>query len=234
MEQIIFNNVNSFQDLNLVITEEFELPFVNENVELIEIEGRSGTLTKKLGTYNDLRLTLKLTLLDCENYRNNVIRIANWLTDIEDNRLIFSSYNSKCLKVKKINIGNILKDISDCGTFTVEFICNPFYYNVMEHVEPVVGGVIFNSGDLQCQPVFYLENVSNNISLSVNGRELQFKDVSGNININTNLYRATDGNGKSLTSKMVGNFPFLDKGKNIITSVGIGNIKILKNEIYKG
>lgn len=236
METIIFNNKNALEDFKIWISKEYELPFIVEEIEEIPIEGKSGVLTRKTGVYPDIKISLELTVIDIIDYRPLIRKITKWLTEIEDNKLIFTSYREKHFKVKKVTIGNITKDIINCGSFTVEFLCNPFYYSNSEGWETIKSNaVVFNEGDISSKPNLLLEGVSGNISIMINDREIQFKGVTGAININSELFRATDGNGQSLTSKMTGNFPVLDIGNNKITFTGtIGSFKILKNTIYKG
>lgn len=236
METIIFNNKNALEDLNIWIAKEYVLPFVIEEEEETPIEGRSGTLTTKLGTFPNLNIPLELILIDITDYRSKVRKINKWLTEIEDNKLIFSSYKERCLKVKKVSTKDIEKDILKCGNFTANFLCEPFFYNPSEYQETINNNTtIFNDGDLESQPNLLLEGVSGNISISINGREMQFTSVVGTISINSRLFRAIDGNGQSLTNEMIGKFPILDVGTNLITYVGtIGSFKITKNTIYKG
>lgn len=235
METIIFNNKNALDHFNIWIAKEYTLPFVHEDIESKAIDGRSGTLTKRLGTYGDIVIKLELTATKTEEYRPLIRRINKWLTEIEDNKLIFSSYKERYLKVKKATIGNIEKDILRCGNFTVEFLCEPFYYESNETFQIIKTNTkIVNSGDVESKPLLLLEGVSGNISISINGREIRFTNVTGTININSGLLRAIGESGQNLTNKMIGKFPYLDIGENLIVFTGtIGSFKINKNTIYK-
>lgn len=236
METIIFNNKNALESFSIWIAKEYTLPFVQEDIENKILDGRSGSLTKKLGTYKDISIKLELKLVDCENYRAKIRKINKWLTEIEDNKLMFSSYKSKYLKVKKVTTGNIEKDILMCGNFTVEFLCEPFYYQTGEQLQTITSNsIIVNDGDLSSQINLLLENVSGNISFSINGREIQFISVEGTIDLDSELRRVIDESGQSLTNKMIGKFPvYLDVGQNLIVFTGtIGSFKMNKNTIYK-
>lgn len=235
METIIFNNKNAYENFEIWIAKEYDLPFVQEDIESKVIDGRSGSLTKKLGTYKDIKFSLELTLTNTENYRATIRKINKWLTEIEDNKLVFSSYKSKYLKVKKVTLGNIEKDILRCGNFTVEFLCEPFYYQTGEQLQTITSNsIIINDGDLASKPDLLLENVSGNISISINGREIQFIGVDGTIDLDNAFPRVVDENGESLTNKMIGKFPVLDVGDNLIIFTGtIGSFKMNKNTIYK-
>lgn len=235
METIIFNNKNALESFSIWIAKEYTLPFVQEDIQNKILDGRSGSLTKKLGTYKDISIKLELKLVDCENYRATIRKINKWLTEIEDNKLVFSSYKSKYLKVKKVTIGNIEKDILMCGNFTVEFLCEPFYYQTGEQLQTIISNsIIVNDGDLASKPDLLLENVSGDISISINGREIQFTGVEGTISLDNAFPRVVDENGQSLTNKMIGKFPILDVGDNLIVFDGtIGSFKMNKNTIYK-
>ena len=235
METIIFNNENALDHFEIWIAKEYSLPFTQEEVEEVRVDGRSGSLTKKLGTYKDINIKLELTATQTEDYRPLVRKINKWLTEIVDNKLIFSSYKQRYLKVKYVKIGNIERDIMLCGNFTVEFICEPFYFETGETLQAITNNTtIKNNGDIQSQPHLLLEGVSGNILISINGREMQFKGVQGTIDLNKVPYRVIDGSGESLTSKMAGYFPILDIGDNLIIINGaFASAKINKNTIYK-
>ena len=53
VKQILFNGKFSNEEFNLLISEPPTVSISNENIEVISVPGRSGSLTKKLGTYND-------------------------------------------------------------------------------------------------------------------------------------------------------------------------------------
>ena len=235
METIIFNNKNALGHFEIWIAKEYSLPFTQEEVESISVDGRSGTLTKKLGTYKDINIKLELTATQTEDYRPLIRKINKWLTEIVDNKLVFSSYKQRYLKVKYVKIGNIERNIMLCGNFTVEFICEPFYFETGEVLQDLkTNTIVTNYGDIQSQPHLLLEGVSGNISISINGREIQFKGIQGIIDLNKVPYRVIDGNGESLTSKMTGDFPILDIGDNLIIINGtFTSAKINKNTIYK-
>lgn len=236
VETIIFNNKNALENFDILIGKEYDIPFVQEQVELEQVEGRSGTLTKRLGTYEDINISLELIATNTEDFRPLIRKITKWLTEVEDERLVFTDNREKYLKVKKVVIGNIVQDILKSGKFTVQFICDPFYYNYYESPITITSNsTVLNDGDIESPIKLLLEGVSGNISIRVNNREVQFKGVTGAINVNSGLYRAIDGNGQSITNKMTGDFPYLDKGNNTIVITGtFTKATLTKNCRYKG
>ena len=70
MINFVFNNKNSFEDMDCIVVGQLTLPIVREEIELIEIEGRKGgSLTEKTGNYKDLIIPMKLKLVNMEDYK---------------------------------------------------------------------------------------------------------------------------------------------------------------------
>lgn len=239
MNNFNFNRKNSFYDMKLGIVGSVTLPIIKETTEIIEVENRStGSLTIKTGHYKDVEISLKLKLLDTTNYKDKIRQLNEYFEEIKDNRLWFYDYPQKCYRVKYVEFENIEKAHRKYGLFTINFICEPFMYLSKENSVIISNGdKIANIGDLEGEPILKLTlpNNKQNISIMFNGEEIQFREVSDYLEVNTPLLVAVDDTKHSVTSKMIGEFPKLIKGENTISWTGIINkFELIKNTRFKG
>lgn len=238
MEYFIYNNKHSFEDCGLVMSKPFPYTFVNEEVELIEIEGRSGTLTRKEGIYKDIVIELDLKLIDMEDYKANLYKLNKWLDCNGINRLIDGDNLQRYYKVKSILKGDVETELRLWGAFKVTFICEPFLFDVDEWEYEAISGHEFEYyGDVEGEPIIklYLPSTAQNVSIIVNDTEVQFTGVKDYIEMNTRLFKAVTTNNASISNIMVGNFPKLKLGTNKITTSGtVNKITIDKNTYYRG
>ena len=149
MINFVFNNKNSFEDMNCIVVGQLTLPIVREEIELIEIEGRKGgSLTERTGNYPALVIGTKLRLVNMEDYKIKIRELTKWLNDIEDNRLYFIDNPMKCYKVKYVEFTEIQGRNTQEANFSVKFICNPFIYYTNEQMQVVEknGDNIYNDG----------------------------------------------------------------------------------------
>ena len=124
----IFNNKKS-TDLDIYMLKGFETPYPTEIIESQEVEGRrNGTLTDKTGNYNDIifDVNCRMMIKGDRNYKTK--ELFKWINNIEDNRIYFKNNLDKCYKVKYCNITSI-KEESHSIDFTINFRCNPFFYD---------------------------------------------------------------------------------------------------------
>lgn len=233
METFIFNNKNAWEDLGIFITKQVEFPLPQETIDFIEVEGRSGALTIKRGTYSDLEISMELGFL-YKGFRKKIINIQKWLFNIEDNTLKFTDYMEKCYKVKKVEVSDINREIKIKGSFTAKFICEPFLYdsipqkNIFKTEE-----ILNNDSSIESYPVIKINSGEEirDIIIKINSKEFKLKQVSGDIIINSELLTVTSF-GENILSKTLGNFPIISPGRNKIILSGIENIQITPNFRY--
>lgn len=239
MNNLYFNNKSAFDDFDLVIVNAIEYPFVQEIIEKIDIEGnKNGYLTVKTGQYKEMRISVTFRLIKMDNYKNRMREINLWLNDIEDNRLFFDDYRGKYYKVKVCNISPI-KDLHfSSADFNVEFELFPFVFKNDEYYQVVENNSeIYYEGDIDSEPVIKLELTESeqSVSLFIGEQEIQLKNIKGTVIINSEKKLITDEAKRSLSKKMVGNFPTLKRGKNNLSWSGnINKFSMFKNTIFKG
>lgn len=239
MNNLYFNNKSAFDDFDLVVVNAIEYPFVQEIIEKVDIEGnKNGYLTIKTGQYQNMKISVTFRLIKMDNYKNRMREINLWLNDIEDNCLFFDDYREKCYKVKVCNI-NPIKDLNfTSADFSVEFELFPFVFKNDEYYQTVENNSeIYYEGDIESEPIIKLQltDSEQNISLFIGEQEIQLKNIKGTVIINSEKKLITDETKRSLSKKMIGNFPILNKGKNNISWIGnINEFSIFKNTIFKG
>lgn len=236
MIKFIFNNKNSFDDMDCIVVGTISYPFIKEEVEIIAVEGRkAGSLTEKTGNYKDLELTMTLKLIDLDDFEGKNIRIQDWLENITDNKLYFINNPSKSYIVKTVNYIDITPSGGYEAKFNVTFVCEPFLKSTREYpIEININGDnIINYGYIESEPTIKLSlpTTKQNIQLDINGRTFEVKEVYGDIEINSSLMQIKGEN----NFRSVGNFPSLDKGNNVITWIGdINKFEIEKNTLWRG
>lgn len=229
---LIFNGKHS-KEFQLGISKYPSIPRIKEDVEDIEIQGRSGTLTINNGTYGDRIIIISFKSLDIEYFWSNIEVIEKWLTNIKNPRLFYDRVD-KCFKVKRVEIGDISKEISLYGEFEVTFICEPFMIDLEENCIVTRENIfsVENRGDFEVEPYIKLEG-SGDLILKVNGEKVIIKGVDGYVIINSNLMICYK-EGENMLLKMQGDFPILKLEENIIEvsdNVDVATIKF--NNLYR-
>lgn len=228
MFYFIFNNKKN-TDLGIQVVKRPNIPIPERNIELKSLKGRDGSLTRDYKTYNDIKISVSLNFISGENdFINKGAEIANWLYNINDNKLIFSDNDKFYYKVKKIECKDIERSLKVIGKFIVTFVCDPYKYyidnndieitNSTEIVSPILVEVskplitVFGTGD---------------INLTINNKRIQLEKVDENITIDSTLkecYKGMD----NLNYKVHGEFPKLIRGRNTIDINGSINKIIIK------
>lgn len=239
MNKLHFNNKESLKDFDLIIVNSIEYPMIVEDIESIEVEGRTeGSLTIKTGNYKNLNISVTFRLLKMDNYKNRIRKINMWLTNIKNNTLYFSDYDERCYKVKYVQLGNMIDSNFTSADITVNFVLLPFIYSNRESFLTIENNSdIYYDGDVNGEPDIILKISDNptNISFFINDREFQFRDVTGEITILSSNMLAIDQDKRQLSRKMIGNFPYLEPGENRISWTGdIEKVMLNKKTLYRG
>ncbi|EJT5919126.1 distal tail protein Dit [Clostridium perfringens] len=220
MFYFIFNNKKN-TDLGIQVVKRPNIPIPERNIELKSLKGRDGSLTRDYKTYNDIKISVSLNFISGKNdFINKGAEIADWLYNINDNKLIFSDNDKFYYKVKKIECNDIERSLKIIGKFIVTFICDPYKYyidnneieitNSTEIVSPILVEsskpliTVFGAGD---------------INLTINNKRVQLEKVDEKIIIDSVLKECYKGK-DNLNYKMHGEFPKLIRGSNNIEITG--------------
>lgn len=216
--EIYFNQERSLH-LNLYLENYPSIPISNEEYEEIQVEGRSGNLIINKGTYPDKKIPFTFTVLSPQ-IEIDFERIYEWLTEIEDNRLIFGR-NDRCYKVKKVIFGNIQKEFRTIGEFDVTFLCEPFTEDFDKTVHEITtsGFKINYNGNAPGDTLIKVYG-SGNIQLTINSETMQINNVSNYIEIDSELMQVRNQDKTSKDDDASGDFILLEKGENVISYTG--------------
>lgn len=215
----IYFNGNRSLSMNLFLEEYPSIPISTEDYEEVEVDGRSGNLIINKGTYPDKKIPFTFTILSPQ-IEVDFERVYEWLTEIEDNRLVFGR-EDRCYRVKKVIFGNIQKEFKSIGEFNVTFLCEPF----SEDLTPITNEIISNnfkiyySGNAPGDTLIKIYG-SGNIQLTINGETMQIKNVSSYVEIDSYLMQVRNQDKTSKDRDTLGDFTLLEKGENTISYTG--------------
>lgn len=211
----LYFNGNRSLNLNLFLENYPSIPITNEEYEEVPIEGRNGKLIINKGTYPDKKIPFTFTILS-PRIEIDFERVYEWLTEIEDNRLIFGR-RDRCYKVKKVIFGDIQKEFRSIGEFDVTFICEPFVQDLEETVHEITtsGYKIYYNGNAPGDTLIKVYG-SGNIQLTINGETIQINNVTDYVEIDSDLLQVRNQDGTSKDNDALGDFILFTKGENVI------------------
>ena len=217
-------------------------PFViaTERLETIEIPGRSGTVTRREGTYvhSDINLSAVCVidtpyLADEDEMGLRIIDIAGWLRG--DGKVGFWNKKGGFYKgriANQLSLAKILRD-NPHRSFSVEFQCNPYFYldsgnNVITTTQD---RVLLNPGNVPSEPLIRVTPVSGATegSLMLGGETLvfDFTDLTCDIVVDCDAKIAYSGEAGNALNPLIlrntrvsGKWPTLDEGSNKCMLVG--------------
>ncbi|MDU8967477.1 MAG: phage tail family protein [Clostridium sp.] len=215
----LYFNGNRSLNLNLYLENYPSIPISNEEYEEIQVEGRSGSLIINKGTYPDKKITFTFTILSPQ-IDIDFERIYEWLTEIEDNRLIFGR-EDRCYKVKKVNFKDIQKQFRTIGEFDVTFLCEPFTQDLEKTVHEITssGYKIYYNGNAPGDTLIKVYGTGN-IQLTVNSETMQINNVADYVEIDSDLLQVRNKDKTSKDDDTSGDFILLEKGINAISYTG--------------
>ena len=236
MIKFVFNNKNSFEDMNCVVVGQIDYPIMNDEYEFINIIGRKqGSLKKKKNEYQDKKIKMNLRLFKFNEVFFDKKDIIKWLKNVEDDKLFFMDEPNFCYKVKDVKITNFVPKNNVQIEFGVEFTCEPFMYKARDEVVKIKNGEdVYNDGDEISNPIieFISQEVIESLQITINDETFTVYNTTGKVIIDSNLFIATND---GVLAKTSGKFPSLAVGKNRIAWIGdVEELKITKNCIYRG
>ena len=219
----IFNNISS-QDYLTIKT----LPSIfkaQKDINLIEVEGRSGFLTQDLGSYRGIVKTIECIVKDL----SQVDYICEWLDG--SGEVIFSNEPDKVYKAVINNQIELSMLVKTYHSFLVQFQCQPYKYSLQNEIITLQAtGTIYNSGSTISKPIIKLFGTGS-LTLTINGNIVNLTNVVDYVTVDSNLEECF----KDLVYKnqyMTGLFPILEKGNNVISFTGATKIEITPNFRY--
>ena len=234
-KKLIFNNICS-EELGIIVVEGPPEVLAQEEYEEIIIEGRNGTLIENKGTFPNVEKSFILTTIDLDQDIDLIIeKIKIWLFNIKDNKLLDAIPNRYNI-VKKVVIEEDIKTtFEEYGDFKIKFLCEPFYYNLLEKDITITekGTKFYNKGDFNSNPKIVIYGTGD-LQLTINDTTVQINNVDERVLLDSKLFLCLDKDNNNKSIDMIGNFPTLDIGENTITWVGnITKLDISPRIIYR-
>ena len=215
---IYFNRKDCYEDLNILLKEPIYLPPNSEEIETISIEDRNGSLTRKKGTFPDrsLDITFVLPHLNKNEMYEKIEEILDWLENIEDNKLVIRE--DRYYIVKSVSYGDITTQALRFYEITITLTLKPFAYDLNEKETTITSSKILNNlGNVYSEPILTIEpkTAITNFTITINNKDFKIVDtVNETVTIDCELKKCISNNLNINTS---GDYPILEKGKNIIT-----------------
>lgn len=216
--EVYFNN-NTSLNLNLYLEEYPKIPRANRQYEEQPVDGRNGNLIIDLGTYPNRTISFTFTLVS-DDIHVDFDAIEEWLTEIEDKRLIWG-VGDKAFIVKWVNIGDFEQEFTTFGKATIDFICEPFKAD-LEPIEHTITNNKFSfyyDGTAPSEPLIKVYG-NGNVQIIVNGETMQINNVDNYAEIDSKLMQVRNQDSTSKDNETLGDFSLFKKGKNTISYTG--------------
>lgn len=224
---IYFNNFNSHKDLGLTITDMVNIPIPNEEVEV------SNGYTIRTGKYSPLELPVTFRLESFRHLFHRHDKIMRWLTDIKDNRLMFSFAPKTYYVVKNVVIENLKREFGKYNTISVVFTLEPFRYKLYEKtLFPTNPQRIHYEGTAPGEINLKIYG-NGNIQLTINSETVQINNINEYVELDSKYLLCLNKDKTSKSRDMIGGFPMLDNGINEISWTGnVTKVELLKRTAY--
>lgn len=173
-----FNNKDSWQDFSIKVEGKVLIPFPVKKTETISVPGGEDIVVDK-GGYEDIEINLTINILNKNLINDKYREIKRWLSQVDDDHLIFSDDTDYFYKVKNIKTNNFTTEFLELGSTTITFVCSPYTYFVDGLIEINNPCFIFNQGII-CNPLYKIQG-SGTIELILNGNKITFENIKDEI-----------------------------------------------------
>ncbi|MBU3135070.1 hypothetical protein KPL39_02185 [Clostridium gasigenes] len=215
---LYFNNDSSLNLGMYIVKQSITSP--KDNVDEKYIKGKNGTLMQNDGTFKDISINIDFNFIDKIDFKGKCRELNKWLFNIKDNHLYFSDDVNYFYIVKRIYMGDIEKELDIKGLFTVNFICEPFQFDLGGADEIILANnfILENPYFIEAKPVIKLwgEGI---VKLNINGNILEV-NLGQSIIIDSNLghaYRIINEKKDFQNTKLKGDYPILLEDENKIS-----------------
>lgn len=226
-----FGGKNSSSDFDIIISKRPVIPSPKRRVTYIDIPGRSSSVRYDEKTYEDITILVECSIKDKENLAEKIDGIKGWLFNAGEGDLIFSFQEDRKYIGQVVNAIDFAQFFKYTSRFPIVFNCRPFKHAIANTLATITqsGTIINNPGSLESAPVISVYG-SGDITININGREVQLYSITDKIIINSEIMDCYDDALSNLNTKMAGEFPILDTGDNTITFTGsVTKLEVLPN-----
>ena len=225
LELTIDNKTSGEYDLSIAETPSIPVP--DRDIEMKQIRGRNGSLTKKYG-YKDIEFSIALNIIDTNGIKEKIRYIKAWILNAKKLQL---SDDSAYYKIKHSFIPDIDNELNLYGYFKASFVAHPFQRIDKPIVTMLMPGQLMNNGTVESEPYIKIYGTGDG-SLTINDSVIYLKNISQFIEIDSEDQEAFKDS-SSKNGDMEGTYPTFNPGINDIGwSGGITKIEIDVREDY--
>ena len=204
--------------------------------EIINVPGRDGFLFESDDAYNGKTLEIECTFIPSE--RNSQTEIDKKIMDIlvwldGSGNLILSDYPDYYYEAKIINAIPIERLFKRYRRFIVAFEVQPFSKKISSQIVNLstMSEQTISVSTYYETPAKINLQATGNVELHINDTIMQFQNLDIPIVIDGELLNVSDGKGTNMNSHMIGDFPRLKPGENIISVICEGTSKFTSMQI---
>lgn len=206
------------------------IPTAEQDIQTITIKGRNGELTKKYG-YKNIPFSMSFIYFEKgESFKKAFRRFKAKFMDSQT--LIVNGDDEVFYKIKSMNIEDAINDRDDIGEFTINFTLDPFQYEISNEPIAINDRTIIKNDGYETLPIITAQ-VAGTGRIYINDQEIVIRNINGTITIDSemmNAYRDYNGVITNLNNHMVGDFPILEHGDNVIEFDGdIERLEMIAN-----
>ncbi|SHH59420.1 putative phage tail component, N-terminal domain-containing protein [Clostridium grantii DSM 8605] len=164
---------------------------------------------------------------------DKIDEIKAWLINAEESDLIFSFQPDKRYIGQVVNSIDFKQVFKFTSSFPIVFNCRPFKYSTEDEVITItqIGSIIYNEGTFKSEPIIKIFG-SGDITISINNEEIIIKNVEEYVTIDSVLKDCYKDEVLK-NADMVGDFPILEIGDNVISFSGnVNKVEVQVNEVW--
>lgn len=218
-----FNNLNSYDDLQAVVTSKTPYSAPAPDITMQTIPGRSGDLIIDNGRYKNVDVSYTCAIVTTEEFCRAARRIrAALLSQGNGYKRLFDSYDADYFRLATIEKAvTITQNGIHDGALSVTFNCKPFQYSHAGQrvITLTGGGKIVNYEKFPALP--YIKIIGNGaVTLNVNGVEFPISEVNEYVEIDSesmNTYKGAE-NKNATAANLI--YPSFSAGENSIGWTG--------------
>lgn len=226
MYDISFNDIRA-SSIGILPVRRPSVPSPEPNYEGIAIPGRDGALIVSEGTYKPITVTVEFNFWKKPDRWAYAFREAKrWIKG--SGNLILGDDRDFFYKVLMAKISDTERTSLRIGTFTAEFLCDPYLYVKDGQREMSIADVLYNPYALS-KPIYMITG-EGMCTLTVNGKSVT-ANVGQNLTINTDLMLAYRQDGTMMNTAVTGDYEdlWLNSGENSITITSGFSLAIIPN-----
>ncbi|WP_425540036.1 hypothetical protein [Microaceticoccus formicicus] len=226
MVTIEYNGITN-KKFNLIVTEFEQRKRAEEHIIEYEVEGRSGSIVDRLGTYKSYTRSFQFVNYKKDNYQ----KIHKWLsgsgilrTSEDENGFFYADV------INVIDRDYVGQYNGTTNLINVAFKVEPFFYfNKGQYILEALGTKKLNNiGSIYSEPVIKVFGNGTG-EISINDKVLRLTNINGYLTIDSRLQIAHKDK-LPAGRNMVGDFPVFKEGENIISfNGGISKLEIQPN-----